>query len=61
MTDTDPEAQERVAKLQGEHGDDAQFAAVMARTDELIDQAFSTVTMMAGSGAAVASNLIYAQ
>jgi len=53
MPDVDPEAQNRVATLQGENGDEAQFMATRDRTKEIIDQRFDLYRFISGEGATV--------
>jgi len=53
MNEPDPEAQQRVATMIGEHGEAAQFASIQARTLELVDQAFDFVTIIPAHGASV--------
>lgn len=53
MPDVDPEAEDRVATLQGENGDEAQFMATRDRTKEVIDQRFDLYHFISGEGASV--------
>lgn len=53
MLDVDQEAKDRVATLQGENGDEAQFTATRDRTKELIDQRFDLFRFISGEGATV--------
>lgn len=53
MPDVDPEAEDRVATLQGENGDEAQFLATRDRTKEIIDQRFDLYRFISGEGATV--------
>lgn len=50
---TDPEADDRVATLLGEKGEEAQFAATQARSREVIDQRFDLFRFISGEGVAV--------
>lgn len=50
---TDPEADDRVATLLGEKGEEAQFAATQSRSREIIDQRFDLFRFISGEGVAV--------
>ena len=49
----DPEAEDKVATLLGEKGEEAQFGATQARSREIIDQRFDLFRFMSGEGATV--------
>lgn len=49
----DPEALERVARLDGQHGAEQQFQSLLARSRELVDQAFDFFSFVPASGAGV--------
>jgi hypothetical protein len=48
MPDVDPEAQNRVATLQGENGSEAQFLATRDRTKEIINLRFDLFRFISG-------------
>jgi hypothetical protein len=48
MTDAPDAPQDRLAVLQGALGDDAQFAATLARQTEIIDQRFDLFRFISG-------------
>ena len=50
---SDPEAEDKVATLLGEKGDEAQFEAMQDRSREIIDQRFDLFRFMSGEGATV--------
>lgn len=52
MTEEQPES-EALKTMLGEHGHEAQFAAVSARTTELINQRFDLISIMGGPGVQV--------
>ena len=47
MTD---DQQRRLAAMQGEMGDEAQFTALLERSQEIIRQSFGMIRMISGSG-----------
>ena len=49
----DPEAEDKVATLLGEKGEEAQFAATQARSREIIDQRFDLFRLISGDGVIV--------
>jgi len=49
----DPEAEDKVATLFGEKGEEAQFEATQARSREIIDQRFDLFRFISGAGATV--------
>lgn len=50
MIEPDPEAQERLAVLSGEHGSEEQFTATLERTKEIIAQRMSLHRIITGPG-----------
>lgn len=50
---TDPEAEDKVATLLGEKGEEAQFEATQLRSEELINQRFDLFRFISGEGATV--------
>jgi hypothetical protein len=49
----DPEAEDKLATLLGEKGEEAQFAATQDRSREIVDQRFDLFRFMSGQGAIV--------
>jgi hypothetical protein len=52
-SDPEAEAEDKVATLLGEKGEEAQFAATQARSREIVDQRFDLFRFMSGQGAIV--------
>lgn len=50
---SDPEAEDKVATLLGEKGEEAQFEATQDRSREIIDQRFDLFRFISGEGATV--------
>lgn len=51
--ETDAAAQGRIAVMEGHYGEEIQFAAIQARTQELVRLAFDFYTFVPASGASV--------
>ena len=49
----DPEAEDKLATLLGEKGEEAQFSATQDRSREIIDQRFDLFRFMSSEGATV--------
>lgn len=51
--ETDAAAQGRIAVMKGHYGEDLQFAAIQARTQELVRLAFDFYSFVPATGASV--------